>query len=823
MSSVYSRNRLAGRLDSRPKPLVPSQSRKQTDDSIKKQNNYAKILSKVVHSRLKFFSRLALLLTLIQTIFVVLPFRTSWIWFPFKWILFWAIATLIRFARDLTLKVETSTYSTLFQQIIGSVLSPEFVTLFSAFSIANIVNYGTVWAQSASLSYYIESPTKTIKPFVNDKFLYFWFFALTNTLTYTIVFLTQGKNQLKFKIGSYRQEPIEHLKKLPFLQILKQSSLFSISITVVTPIVYGTVRKFLFNSILFPLVWGLGLNHHLPRMAISISLYFQLFALTLLTTVIYELVNEIYNAYTMIGCLNVKKPLSAHSDNQLETLISGFKDIKHPFVRLTAFQELVYFSQTAEERKFFYKTPTTWTSILEQCSIVIRGTSMAVTADLSPAKVSPPPVQKNSIFGNSGTGRSPIEEEKQETNTDALFLPVEKPQPKQKTLAEQFQDHLLQLGKKVKKTDLLIKLEKESRNKNTQLVLDYITSNLSFLETLFVPSLSREAAKRVPNKVIVGDAVITIAEVLLHAKHEDRKNIITPTLTEVLTLLTRLYKATAEFLSDPPAKDTGNCCVRELNELTLDYFFKLVVLYNSILNDLILSPDVFKFAKWCTDTALDERMELSLNVELVVTDILLHTSSFDIEHLEHSSSGSSEKNHRQHHNNQDGGQKRRLGLTLETHGKSNSHSSTKTGPELHHLVVVRNLILNRGRRNTSSGAPGTSKPVDRTSKREHRGPTRNTDRDERHYDQHGFENQLNLSEKRQSQCLRTKATRIPTISPMIVLIVKVIKNIPIPSKKLENWALVPWNFSHVSNMTIQMASFNKDSPKIMVYNLGSTL
>ncbi|KAG7745960.1 hypothetical protein KL912_004816 [Ogataea haglerorum] len=609
MSTIYTRDRLAGRLGSLPSRRLPSQAQKTSQDALKKQNNYSKILAKVFHMRMKFYSRLALLLAFVYTIVVSLPFRTSPFFFPVKLSLFWCSFMLLKFARDLTLKVETTTYSTLFQQIFGSLLSAEFATLMSSFLISNVLTYGIIWSQTASLSYYIESPTKTIKPFVNDKFLYYWFFAFASTLVYTVFFLTKGKNQLKFKIGVYRVEPLEYLRNLPLSEILKETSIFSISVTLATPVIFLMVRKFMFSTVLFPFIWLLNLNTHLPRVSISLSLYFGLFLLTFTTVLLYEVLNEIYNAYAMVGCLNVKKPLSTHAEDQLETLLSGLKDIKHPFVRLTTFQELVYMAQTAEERKFFYKNTANWTSILEQCSIVIRSVSMAVTADLSLPPVIQTPVQKNSIFGNSGSSRSPIDEDKSDRKADSLFLPAEKPKPKPKPFWETVLDRITSLGKKVRKPELLVRLEKESRSRNTREALEYVLSSLGFLEDLFLPNIEREAAKRVPNKVMVGDAVLVISEVLLHAKHEDRKSVVVPTLTEVLTLLTRLYKATAEFLSDPPARDTGSCCIRELNELTLDYFFKLVVQYNSVLNDLILAPDVFKFAKWCTDTALDEKME----------------------------------------------------------------------------------------------------------------------------------------------------------------------------------------------------------------------
>ncbi|WP_163774033.1 hypothetical protein [Proteus mirabilis] len=46
--------------------------------------------------------------------------------------------------------------------------------------------------------------------------------------------------------------------------------------TLATPPLFLMVRKFMFNTILFPFIWLLSLNTHLPRVSISLSLYFGL-------------------------------------------------------------------------------------------------------------------------------------------------------------------------------------------------------------------------------------------------------------------------------------------------------------------------------------------------------------------------------------------------------------------------------------------------------------------------------------------------------------------------------------------------------------------
>lgn len=71
-----------------------------------------------------------------------------------------------------------------------------------------------------------------------------------------------------------------------------------------------------------------------------------------------------------------------------------------------------------------------------------------------------------------------------------------------------------------------------------------------------------------------------------------------------------------------------------------------------------------------------------------------------------------------------------------------------------------------------------------------------------------------------------RAVPTPTTTPIIKLVKKTSKNIPIASNKLMMLrfpaapSLYLWA---VSKRTIAMASFRMDSPKMMVYNFGSTL
>ena len=73
---------------------------------------------------------------------------------------------------------------------------------------------------------------------------------------------------------------------------------------------------------------------------------------------------------------------------------------------------------------------------------------------------------------------------------------------------------------------------------------------------------------------------------------------------------------------------------------------------------------------------------------------------------------------------------------------------------------------------------------------------------------------------------KVKAVPTPTITPIIKLVKKTNKKIPMASKRLMTFrfpdapSLYLWA---VSNSTIAMASLRMDSPKMTVYNFGSTL
>lgn len=73
---------------------------------------------------------------------------------------------------------------------------------------------------------------------------------------------------------------------------------------------------------------------------------------------------------------------------------------------------------------------------------------------------------------------------------------------------------------------------------------------------------------------------------------------------------------------------------------------------------------------------------------------------------------------------------------------------------------------------------------------------------------------------------KARAVPTPTITPIIRLVKKTNKKIPMASNRLITFKLpvAPSRYLWaVSNRTMAMASLRMDSPKMMVYSFGSTL
>ncbi|VEU19871.1 DEKNAAC100786 [Brettanomyces naardenensis] len=612
------------------------------DTSKSKSVTYATYFRKVLKIRMKYYHRLSFMIALSFAVVLALPFRGSVFMYPVKVITMWAAFSLIKIARDSTLRVESSNASSEVQHVISVIFSSKCLQMLAAYLTSTFFIYSIIFFQSSSyLNYCISSTSKTVKPFLNDNFMFFWYFVFFVAIFYTFQFMVFEKNKLNFKISTYRSEPTEQLKRLHWTSFLKETASITGCITVLAGPIYLAIRNFLFDVMFYPVVAILNLNRQIPASRLSFSLYVVVCLVCFLVVFIYELLNKIYNAYAMAGCLIVKKPLSAYSEHPFEALMTGITNYKDNFVRLTAYQEIVYRStaENALERKDFYDA-NNWVLALNEISKVIKESSRAAKMDLPQLKKEklkekkgPPAVKpvEPSIFGTLGHGagvdlnngsrsmddRGSIFAGKG-LQPDDLFLRSDKKVNKEenavKNAVQSAEDALMIIIKKYE--GRFVKMLKEYVSSRTQgsRFLRFVEQKLNsdLWDTLLSHSYRREADRRIPNKALVGNAIVAVSEMLFHAKSEDRKNVVEDSITEVLTLLTRIYRSTSEFMDNPPVRprnseQANNNSIKEINDLAISYFFKLVVFYNSSLNDLILSPETFRLAKWCTDIALEEQ------------------------------------------------------------------------------------------------------------------------------------------------------------------------------------------------------------------------
>lgn len=628
---------------------------------------YKAIFDKIFHNRMQFYYRLSAILAMIVTLILYLPSTGKLIFLPIKISILWIGYFVLQKARSRTITTEFCKASNQIHKCITLLCSRKLYILGAAFLFNNIMMSLIIFSQSdSSLNYYIETPTKTIKPFVNDNFAFFCFFTIFSSIFYTLNYVFSEKFILHVPMGTYRQEPIEYLTKLPYLKLLIISILKSIIAILFIPLTYHIFfRNLFFHTFLKPLVILNNLNNQLPRSDFNFAILFKLAFCSCVQFLSYELLNELFNAYALIGCLVVKKPISQFSDTPFQTLLSGIKDYKNPLVRLTAFQELVYLSTSPDfkDRQLFYRADN-WNLLLAEFFFVLTNAARSARSELpknneSTALLREERIQnlkkQASLFGNLNnykknnnfdfdfdvnTDSNDKKEEFNEENditviksdNDKIF---QNPVPKEEKISDievQYNSLVISLYNSlstlIKKFQIFINTkfnidyaklggvqttkENSVRYQLNVLYMDMII----FTRHLFLGDIYEQSNKRLPNKEIVGFSIIALTEMLIHAKIEDKHNSVTSTLTESLTLLTKIYKGTSEFLNNPPTdlNSSKESSIMVINELSISYFFKLVIYYNNILNDLLLPPEVFKLAKWCTDMALEQQREQKISV-----------------------------------------------------------------------------------------------------------------------------------------------------------------------------------------------------------------
>lgn len=626
---------------------------------------YSSLYDNFFHKRMKFYHRLSALIAAIFTLILSVPFGGRLIFYPIKFLLIWFGFFLLQQARVCTIQTESSKAGNHIEKVVSILSSKKSYILICAFMINSCIVSSIIFSQSgSSLSCYIETPTKTIKPFLNDNFAFFCFFTLISSVVYSFDFLVSEKFTLHFPIGTFRQEPIEYLKALPHLRIIILSLLKTIVLSLISPLVYHIFfRNLFFKFFLKPLVIFLDLNKQLPRSDFNIFTLSTILIYLWISFLSLDILNECFNAYAMVGCLVVQKPISHYSETPIQTLISGLKDTKNQLVRLTAYQELTYLSTSSDfkDRESFYRADN-WSLILGEYYFVLI--NAAKSARLGLPKIEKNDVFRNekleklkkqaSIFGNMSNyennldfdfefeikdGKFKRTSEKDEDNGDVTVIKqgneaiFKNPDEREKIKSFESQYDVLltsshdYLNKLTKKMEVVFKEyfkydpTKENKDSNSIKYQLYILfKDLSkFANHLIFGTIEEQANKRVPNKELVGFAIISLTEMMIRSKTEDKNNSVQGTLVECLTLLTKVYKGTSEFINSPPAEIDENHpnSIMIVNELSLSYFFKLVIYYNNVLNDLLLPPEVFRLAKWCTDMALEQQKEQKLRTDII--------------------------------------------------------------------------------------------------------------------------------------------------------------------------------------------------------------
>lgn len=635
--------------------------RAQRDKS--KIKTYNSIYSKIFFNRMRFYYRLSAILAFFTTILITLPFKTKMIFLPVKFLMIWTGFLAFQQGRTATITTSSLSTSNFIQKIIYLLSSKKTYILAASILLNAYIFAIIIYAQSdSSLRYYLETPTKTIKPFLNDNFAFFVFFILLSSIFYIWSYITHEKFSLQPPVGTFRQEPIEYLQSLPLKKPLILSILRSFFSALAIPMLYHFFfRNFFFRIFLRPIVFLCDLNRQLPRSDFNFTTLLTISFYTWVLFACIEFLNELFNAYALVGCLVVNKPISFHSETQFATLLNGLKDIQHPLARLTAYQELAYLSTSPDykDRLAFYDV-NNWALLLTEFYFVLNTAAKSARMDL-PKKNTVDELKgekvnymkkKISLFGNLNKYENNLDFEFKfdiKDNEDAKVGDDVKQdktvfkreneqifgnntsgaQRKLTTFEEKYNEFAYAMIDRI--SDAVRKFETYIRNYfNVENVKDIKETNSvrfqlyvvlrdvgELLRRVFVGTIEEQSNKRIPNKEIVSFAVISLTELLIHSKTEDKRHIVLDSLTETMTLLTKVYKGTSEFLNNPPVMITSNdFSIMIINELTISYFFKLVVYYNNLIKDLLLPPEVFKLAKWCTDLALEQQKEKK-NVDIL--------------------------------------------------------------------------------------------------------------------------------------------------------------------------------------------------------------
>lgn len=637
---------------------------------------YQSYFNKVLSKRLSYLNNINGLLAISVSITLALPYGHFWwnllLTFIARAPIIFIALVLVKVSRDHNSTVELSRYKTLGEQIIKLLFRKKSIINFILYSISSgLLSVIFIFELPIRYDYYTLSKIYQQKPTINDDWVYFWFYSSYIGVIYTIQHIIFQRNRLQFKYGISKVKPDS-----VFFKNFQKIFGFTLGLNLIG-IFSGPIVYFFIRSVIYKLNWFiilvLGLDSNLPPFKITISTWLNITFLSFHTILLWEIVNNFYDIYSTIGCLDGSKPISTYSSDPINTLLSGLRDVDpdHQLARLTAFQELAYISTTEDPvgkklRIAIYnahsKAGFVWPAILDECLLIIKRTASNVNyrtkSDFEALKQTQISIKddlnrnllknEDDIFGNSSflgpttprnldANASPSSLKKYEETT------IKTENKNIFTITENLYSSFIKSGA-CKFVDLQVlapiksffvtSFESDGKQPSLNIIgktVAILQQNFSIYQRnfystpigrIFRINVQRDANSRIINPVNYGNAVISITNLLIHAIEEDKNDTITNAhISEVLNLLERPIRAFANYTDVLPASvhltpqerqngdGTRHHLIALLHDLTISEFYKLCVKYNYKLNDLVLSARAFKLAKWVIDVALAQQQE----------------------------------------------------------------------------------------------------------------------------------------------------------------------------------------------------------------------
>ncbi|KGR04805.1 nucleoporin NDC1 [Candida albicans P57072] len=639
--------------------------------------DYQALFNKVLNKRLRFVLNINLILSFILAlVYEFMPMANSnsdtnhSIWQSIPVLICVKVPTIfftlsvIRQVRKQFLIVEYSHHKTLGAQIYYSILSFQFLINWLGYLISSWLIFGAVIVFTSKLKfnlsdYYILSKEYRQHPIINDQWVYYWYNPVFISFFYTCNQLIFQRQRLNFEIGNIRNKPQNYLfKHLPIL--LGNSLGLNLFVISLTPITYWLVKYYIYKSfILIILIFRLD-SDIIPNNNTSWITYLQLSYLSFFIILSWEVVNHVFNVYATIGCLDGNKPISSYSTDPLNCLLSGLRDVdpNYQLSRLTAFQELAYLATSSDKEalklrfkifSFRSKKLNAWTSLLEECALVIKETTDRInyrsTSDLNALKsleisglkgninnYRDSKQNSDNLFGNSFINTSPVDKKsselikKYQANTSTTAEGKKKSNKVQELIGS-IQHFASQFFGNFQKTigDANQLQEKFAKSFNFKHYLQiYQNYKDKFLQTyigiFFRITMKRDNESRIINPINFCNSIIAISNLLQYSIEEDKYDIISnDDVCKVLNLLEKPIRATTNYIDYLPASvyvpqnsqpKKHSCLMGKLHDLSMHEFYEICIRFNGKLNDLILTPRTYKLVKWVIDKEIAIQQEI---------------------------------------------------------------------------------------------------------------------------------------------------------------------------------------------------------------------